>query len=141
MMWRQVPLLLLLGTLGCGSGYRLAPVSGTVTLNGQPLAGADVHFQPIGSKDNPNPGPGSHGKTDAQGRYSLRVDERQAGAVVGKHRVMIFAYTPGAGGQQPDAGGGKKRDRVPLRYNEKTQLTCDVPVGGRADADFPLTAP
>ncbi|SRR5579883_3401125 len=140
-MRRWLPLFVLLGTAGCSQGYRLAPVSGTVTLNGQPLAGADVHFQPIGSKDNPNPGPGSHGKTDDQGRYSLRVDERQAGAVVGTHRVMIFAYTRGTAGPQPDAGGGKKKDRVPLRYNEKTELTCEVPAGGRSDADFPLTAP
>lgn len=140
-MRRWLPLLLLLGTAGCAREYRLAPVAGTVTLNGQPLAGADVHFQPIGSKENPNPGPGSHGKTDAQGHYSLRVDEHQAGAVVGKHRVMIFAYTQGSGGRQPDAGGGKKKDRVPLKYNENTTLTCDVPATGRSDADFPLTSP
>jgi hypothetical protein len=119
----------------------LAPVSGTVTLNGEPLAGADVHFQPIGSKENPNPGPGSHAKTDDQGRYSLRVDERQAGAVVGKHRVMIFAYTHGTTGRQPDAGGGRRKDRIPLKYNENSVLTCAVPTGGRTDADFRLTVP
>lgn len=139
-MPRRSLLLLVLLAAGCGDGYRLAPVSGTVTLNGKPLAGADVHFQPIGSKENPSPGPGSHGKTDAEGHYTLRVDARQAGAVVGKHRVMIYAYEGAV--PQSDAGGGKKmHDRVPLRYNENSTLTCDVPREGKADADFPLTAP
>jgi hypothetical protein len=111
-----------------------------VTLNGLPLAGADVHFQPIGSKENPNPGPGAHGKTDADGRFFLRIDDKQGGAVVGLHRVMIFAY-PRKGGRQPDAGTGKVRDRIPLRYNENSELTCEVPRGGKTDANFNLQAP
>lgn len=132
--------LLLLMMMGCGESYRLAPVSGKVTLNDKPLANADVHFQPIGSKDNTNPGPGSHGKTDANGRYTLRVDAHQAGAVVGKHRVMIYAYEGAS--RQADAGGGRKmRDRVPLRYNENSKETCDVPREGKTDADFALTVP
>ena len=77
-------LVLVLAALGCGSDYRLAPVSGRVTLNGKPLAGAHVHFQPIGSRAQPSPGPGSHGVTDAEGRFTLQVDARQPGAVVGR---------------------------------------------------------
>ena len=34
---------------GCGGGCQVAAVSGQVTMNGQPLPGAQVTFQPIGS--------------------------------------------------------------------------------------------
>lgn len=131
---------LLVTVLGCSGGYRFAPVSGIITLNGQPLANADVHFQPVATKDNPNPGPGSHGKTDAAGRYTLRVDSHQDGAIIGKHRVMVYAYERDPG-PQPDAGGRHTRDRVPIRYNERTQLICDVPDEGKNNADFELSTP
>jgi hypothetical protein len=133
-------LVFFVSALGC-NGDGIARVSGKVTLNGKPLANADVHFQPIGSKNNPNPGPGSHGKTDANGNYTLRLqtDEDRLGAVVGKHRVMIYAYE--RAGPQSDAGSPKLKDKVPLRYNEKSELTCDVPKDGRSDADFALQAP
>src|SRR5690606_33761118 len=36
---------------GCGSGEAYAPVSGTVTLNGDALADAKLIFEPIGDKD------------------------------------------------------------------------------------------
>src|SRR6516165_6575723 len=82
-----LPLLVL--ALGCGGRPRTAPVSGVVRMDDKPLAGAHVNFQPIASRDR-DPGPGSYGKTDGQGRYTLRlVDPDQPGAVVGEHRVSI----------------------------------------------------
>src|SRR5262249_34965527 len=90
MRYRLALLALALPAVGCGGGPKVAPVSGRVTLDGQPLAGASVNFQPLSDGNNLNPGPGSYGKTDADGRYSLRVvvDDRP-GAFVGKHRVEI----------------------------------------------------
>ena len=68
---------LVLGSLGCGDAKNkgpqldLAPVAGTVTLDGQPLADADVAFYLEGAA---TPGYyGSGGKTDAQGRYALQT--------------------------------------------------------------------
>src|SRR5262249_29795995 len=83
------PVLTLAGlACGCGS-YKLAPVSGQVTLNGKPLPNAAVIFQPKRSATS-TPGPGSYGKTDEQGRYSLRiVGQDRPGAVVGMHQVSI----------------------------------------------------
>src|SRR5262249_27200888 len=79
-------------SLGC-AGEKVVPVSGLITLDGKPLANAYVTFQPIGRSGSPNPGPGSSGKTDAQGRYTLQVVGRpDKGAVVGTHRVQIVAY-------------------------------------------------
>src|SRR5437870_4460006 len=78
--------------IGCGrEPYKVAPVSGTVTLDGQPLAGAWVTFMPVGTRDSPDPGPTSSGKTDAQGKFTLAIEPGRPGAVVGKHKVAVNA--------------------------------------------------
>ena len=89
----QVRLLLgsaLLLVLGCGGGAKVVPVTGRVTLNGKPLADAKVSFQPIAKeKSMEAAGPGSTGKTDAEGKFTLKTPTGQDGAVVGMHRVRI----------------------------------------------------
>src|SRR5439155_21810734 len=68
-------------TTGCGSGNKVVPVSGTVTLDGKPLANAHVAFQPEAPKGSQNAGVGSYGVTDASGKYTLKmVDTDQPGA-------------------------------------------------------------
>lgn len=126
-------------TAGCGEPYRVAPVAGTVRLNGKPLANAYVHFAPIGSRDL-EPGPTSQGKTGPDGRYSLRldVDPPKTGAVIHPSRVFI---TTADNQGQADAGGKRIPERVPRRYNLETTLTFEVPPGGTDQADFDLTAP
>jgi hypothetical protein len=82
-------LVVLAGT-GCGGGPDVVPVSGRVMLDDKPLAGAHINTQPIGTVDNPNPGQGSFGATDEEGRYTLELASDGApGAVVGEHRVTI----------------------------------------------------
>ena len=56
--------------VGCGSG-KTASVSGRVTLNGKPLPKAAVLFNPVATTGNHDPGPGSAGTTDDEGRYRL----------------------------------------------------------------------
>ena len=76
----------LIATVGCGK-YSLSPVSGTVTLDGKPLADASVSFTPAERGANL---PQSTGKTDQAGKYSLRlVEDDTTGAVLGKHQVII----------------------------------------------------
>ena len=141
-MRRLLPFILLLVGLGCSSQrYKVAPLSGKVMLDGKPLPKAWVHFAPIGSKDNPNPGPTSHGKTDGEGRYELQIDPEHPGSVVGKARVYIRSATPAEseGGAQRDAGGPRPpKDKVPRKYNEETTLTYDVPPEGTDRANFDL---
>src|SRR4051812_10461126 len=99
----------LVGLTGCGGGSRFAVVSGRVTLNDQPLVGVSVDFQPV-STTKDEAGPGSTGKTDADGRYTLasQLDPAQAGAVVGKHQVRVWAPE---GAQDQDADAGKSKGR------------------------------
>jgi hypothetical protein len=138
---RPWPFLLavLLLSGGCGKPYQLAPVAGKVTLDGQPLTGAWVHFAPMATERNIAPGPTSHGQTDAEGRFTLRVSPEEAGAVVGKNRVFITTLQEGKS-DQPDAGVKAPRDRVPRKYNQETTLVFEVPAGGTDQANFALTS-
>jgi hypothetical protein len=121
--------------LGCSDGRQTATVSGKITLNGQPLAGARVNFQPTG--DVRNTGIGSFGETDANGEYSLTlIDESRAGAIVATHRVMIKAVPAGKGNPTDDKVPSGK-DRVPAEYNINSTLTFEVK-SGHNTADWNL---
>jgi hypothetical protein len=70
--------------LGCGkSSADVAPVSGRVMLDGQPLQFAIVTFQPTGK------GSAASG-TDKDGHYTLLYKRGVMGAPVGKNRVTIL---------------------------------------------------
>lgn len=129
--------------VGCGSGAKYAPVSGRVTLNGQPLANATVSFQPIAEGKMDAPAPGAIGHTNANGEYTLVSADGRSGAWVGKHRVSISAVTEqvGEGDARPPRGGWPQADKVPARYNKDTQEEFTVPAAGTDKADFALTSP
>ena len=136
----------LVGLTGCGGGPKFAAVSGRVTLNDRPLEGFQVDFQPMSSTKE-GVGPGSSGITDKDGRFTLhsQLDKSQAGAVVGKHQVRIWAPE---GSQDRDAdavttGKGKNAGRplIPGRYHVESELTFEVPAGGTDKADFALKSP
>ena len=130
--------LLLLPLASCGGPYKTAPVSGRITLNGEPLDHAAVTFQPVATEDNIEPGPGSGAFTDAQGRYTLLlVGKETKGAVVGKNKVRII-LTPQANVLDKS---NKPIKQLPNRYNKDTILEYDVPSKGTTAADFDLTAP
>jgi hypothetical protein len=126
--------------LGCGSG-KFAPVSGTVTMNGKPLAGALVIFSPIAREGSIDAGPGSSGKTNDKGEYTLTSDTGGTGAFVGKHRVSVSLMNPGTGESDDRRRPGQLVNQVPVRYNGKTELTYEVPAGGTDKADFALKSP
>jgi hypothetical protein len=81
------PALVALGVLltaaGCGGGPVLAPVEGTVRMNGRPLEGIQVEFWPV------TKGARSVGVTKKDGKYQLTYNDKQVGAVVGPHRVLL----------------------------------------------------
>jgi hypothetical protein len=127
---------LLLVAAGCG-GANTAPVSGRVTLDGDPLANATVVFQPLSEER--NPGPGSAGKTDATGRFTLQLmTGNTPGAILGKHKVSITAYEGGNAIPSSGSNAAFRKALVPHEYNVQTKLTFDVHPGGTASADFDL---
>lgn len=76
---------------GCGGNPAdypdTAPVTGTVTLDGQPLEGARVSFTP-------QEGRSSSGTTDAQGKYELNYTGDIKGSMLGTARVSISKEIP-----------------------------------------------
>jgi hypothetical protein len=117
---------------GCNGD--IVPVSGRVTLDGQPLAGAVVTFQPIrDSSSEPPTATGSAGQTDKDGRFALRlVDPDRMGALVGEHTVSISTATgPTVEGELPQG------ERVPEMWRDGSQR-FHVPVGGTSEANFEI---
>ncbi len=149
--------VLLLSTMwGCGGGVELpelGTVEGTITLDGSPLAGAVVEFVPDDG------GRSSSAATDKAGHYSLRYSAEAAGAVLGKHNVLVIGRegededVVDEGPEIPDeygddlgeseSSGDLPLPLVPARYGageeESSALTFDVKAGTNK-ADFKLTS-
>ena len=140
-MRRLAYFVVLLLFIGCNQGpYELAPVSGVVTLYGEPLVNATVSFEPR-ADGREIVGPGSVGKTDNEGKYELLTFKDERGAVVGKHTVRISTYKSKFKDlKNSDAVEVVSIEHVPWHYNRNTQLTFEVPSGGTEEADFTLTA-
>jgi hypothetical protein len=121
---RRTPLL--------SDGLPLVPVSGRVSLNGEPLGEAEITFVPLTRDEKGQSLSEAKGRTDADGNFTLRIDKERAGARAGKYRVTISK---------------KARDRnnlpveqIPERYHSKSELTVEVqdPV---TRVDFELRSP
>ena len=137
-MTRRIVLLSwLVISIGCaGESYEIAPVSGRVTVDGQPLGDCQIRFQPLrSSAGSINPGPGAFAVTDQDGRFTLRtINPVRPGAVVGNHRVWMTTVT------EEDATtelGLSTAERVPPRYRNG-QLNFEVPSEGTTQAHFDL---
>ena len=127
--------------VGCGErrDYELAPVSGHVTVNGKPMPGLVINFQPRGkTPEDLTPGPGSFATIDEQGRYSLRTadEHNEEGAVVGKHVVRLIVPDSMRGGDS-DADDPALRSRVVLpKKAVDGSTTFEVLSGGTDEADL-----
>lgn len=115
---------------GCGeSGPDVATVKGTVTLDGEPLEGAMVTFQP----ENGRP---ADGTTDSQGQYELLYTAGKPGAKIGKHTVTITTSTT-----VTDEEGNMTAtpEKLPPEYNVESELVREVEPGENI-IDFDLTS-
>jgi hypothetical protein len=106
--------LLMIPLAGCGSGGpQVAPVTGTVTLDGKPLPNAEVVFAPV---DGGRP---STARTVDGGQYELLFKRGQPGASVGPHTVRIWISTEVV----------KNPPKIPARYDSQSELKRDVKSG------------
>jgi hypothetical protein len=120
----RTPLALLalfaLASGGCTqqSGPPLAPVSGLVTLDGQPVQGAGLEFIA-------DAGGVAYGKTDDAGRYYMSFGSNRTGAILGKNLVRITA------GDKVTVGGKKfeSTEVFPRKYNTDSQQYVEVAKG------------
>ena len=146
-------LVLAIWVLGCGgskNGVKSVDVSGTITLDDEPLEGVEVRFS--SGKF------GGYGTTNAEGKSRL-----VSGAAVGENKVSLKKFdTSMAQGidtsiegmdegqmaammeaQSKSKGGtAMKGSMIPPEFTDPktTKLKFDVPEGGTSSADFRLTS-
>ncbi len=121
--------LLMIFVAGCGrQGPVLLPVSGVVTLDGQPVAEAGVIFTPAEG------GPAASGTTDAQGRFQLRT-VNESGAVAGEHLVTVTKQETTGLGDFGAVGpeGVKTIWHVPEKYGNRKTSGLKFTVGPDSD--------
>lgn len=134
-----------LGLVGCSAGERLGPVSGTVTLDGQPVRAGVVTFV---AADQSNT---ASAEITPEGTYTIPDAPTGDVVVCVKTRDHEFVRGPGSGPPDPAAGSGgiktsqKKNPlfvRTPDRYEDatKTDLKATLPkTGERATFDIKMT--
>lgn len=126
----MVAVLVATSVVGCsgrgGKQAALVAVSGKVTLDGKPLAGASVAFVPqAGTK-----GAGAFGTTDEEGRYALEHRSGGPGIEPGTYTVAFSKLTLKDGGPIPsgtNAADVEAVERVPKQYTPAFQATNSMP--------------
>lgn len=122
---------------GCGRGPEMAPVSGKVTYNGQPLKFGSVTFQP--QKGQP-----ARGEILSDGTFTLSTFKAGDGAAVGTHKVRVACYDSQRAPAQ--AGGGEQslgKLLIPVKYTvfDQSGLTANVKPTENAPFLFELKGP
>lgn len=134
-------------TTGCGNG-KLATikVTGKVTFDGVPLAGAMVNFSPKSSEGHP-----AYGTTDGEGNYTLQtfLGNADAGTTPGEYIVTITkteggevstGMPEGKSTSDSSAPPPPPKSVIPERYGSSAQsgLSATVSKENRV-FDFDLT--
>ena len=122
--WSSVCLVsaLLLLQLGCGDGSGRVPISGTVTLDGQPLAKGLIQLEPEADEEAGS----AIGAVIQRGMFTVPQHE---GPFPGHYLVRIYANS---GVQASPAPGQSERsprpmiDLIPDRYNGQSILNIEI---------------
>jgi len=126
-------------TCGCGSDENISEVTGIVTLaDGKPLELIHVEFWS-------HNGPRSWGKTDSNGKFTLKLDadSPKDGAVVGTSKVLLRDTWPskddkmGSGGEWIDNSNGKK-PRIHSKYYDVAKSPISLEVKAREKNNFEI---
>jgi hypothetical protein len=100
--------------VGCDDRPERVPVSGTVTIDGQPVEHGTVMVVPANMKP-------AYGTIGPGGKFSLTTFEENDGVVPGTHKVTVTATEPQQGGQKWHA---------PQKYSDLAQTDATVTVDG-----------
>ena len=131
--------ILLLSTfVACNRGKHLdlQEVSGSVSLDSQPLGNGTIQFSPL-DKDGL-----ASGSAIVEGKYRI---PREKGLPPGKYTVRVSAADPSSAVPRPSGHGpGSEapplKERVPEKYNSRSELRAEVKSGGGNSLDFSLSS-
>jgi hypothetical protein len=130
-----------LAALGCSESGDELPresVSGTVTLDGQPLADGAIQFSPIAGGTGPTPTI-SGGATIQDGRFAV---PRETGLVPGNYKVAINASAGTPKALTKMAPTPKVplilKELIPAKFNARSELTAEIKTGGSDNLKFEL---
>jgi hypothetical protein len=130
--WTACALLGALSAAGCGDASGVGttyPVSGRITLNGEPLVAGNamILFKPDAHRGNLSPFEPA-GIPDAEGHYRLST-KGKSGAPPGWYKVIVTASTVEVGAAK-DARHGHPHPKslVPAKYGQAatTELSVEV---------------
>ncbi len=118
---------LMAGSAGCNGGAGGLPVTGEVTLDGQPVEGAVVTFSPTDADGVP-----ATGTTDSTGRFNLSSAVGE-GVAPGSYAVSIAKTAP-----QDLPAGPDPRERGPLQSPEQIEAARRAAEEAAADRRAPV---
>ena len=134
-------LLGLIALVGCNrSNPALSPVAGVVTLNNQPIAGAQVRFLPQAD----TPGHGGVGITEADGSYAVIAhrSSNRKGLPPGDYKVVVSRLLMPDGTPPPPGTAtinSPVKESVPDPYCKQNDTPLTVTIGEDAVTfDIPL---
>lgn len=124
-------LFLVIGIIGCGETDSLGrrPVSGKVTLAGQPLEAGSISFEPVGKGV-------SAGAPIVNGTYSISATD---GLPIGSYIARISS--PIGGSETPDAPGESDVvavEQIPSEFNSASTQKVEVSKDGNNSFDFEI---
>lgn len=134
-----VCVLLLLAGCGSKNPTGRTAISGTVTLDGVPLDRGSIKFEPVGAAAGSTAV--NAGAAIDSGEYRLPADN---GLLPGKYRVAISSPEQSSSGTtdpaQAMAEAAKQPgpDRIPAKYNVKSELEIEFVKGGTTEFPFEL---
>lgn len=124
--------MLCIGLVGCGNGER--SLTGTVTVDNQPIDDGMIVFAPSGEGD-------KRQKVAVQIINGKYVVESAKGLTDGKYRVEI-TWMKKTGKKVPTGDGAEMRDEsvqsLPAKFNTSSMLMADIPAPSN-QLDFPLS--
>lgn len=134
---------------GCGGDGRpsLVPVEGTITLNGETLAEAQIGFLPVDQGDYKRP---SNAISDASGKFRIGTYGKDDGIPVGKYKVtvtkveMMGEPPEGFNPEDPAASSRptKQKRIVPIEYSDPNEsgITVEVTSEGLQPATIDISS-
>ena len=146
--FRRVVALISLTSLGCwgGDGLDRVPITGMVTVEGNPLSSAALFFTPAAG----TPGEGAIGASDDSGKFQVVSSRRDdSGIPPGEYTVRISRLVMPDGSaippDAPDADFPEARQSIPKPFSGMdSPLKVTIAAGGgevKVDIPAPLVDP